>query len=149
LKDKKNFDITQLKNIAEDFSNTHATSIYVKNGKEEIKLKKNNTVIFSEQSFQFENTEKSENSNITEEKNIYIEAERVGKFFSAHAPDSPDRIKNGSIVAGGEKVGNIVSMDVIYDVFAPFDVKIKEIMIEDGNMVEYGQALFCIHPLED
>jgi acetyl-CoA carboxylase biotin carboxyl carrier protein len=79
-----------------------------------------------------------------EEKTFYIESDRVGKFFSLYPPDSDKRLKKGDFIKKGDKLGYIVSMDVVYDIKSNSDGIVKDILISDGEMVEYGQALFEI-----
>lgn len=139
MKEKRKIDLDLAENIMSDFSESSATSLEIKKDKFRLSMKKRPVIIGNNHKSQeivnfSENTEK--------ENKIYIESDRVGRFFSANPPDSPQRLKKGDFIPKGTKIANIVSMNVVYDILAPFDLKISECLAEDGDMLEYGQAVF-------
>jgi len=71
----------------------------------------------------------------------YINAPMVGIF---HVVDGVARI--GAAVAEGQIVGAIESMKLDNDVKANVSGVVKEVMVEDGMPVEYGQPLFRVAP---
>ena len=57
-------------------------------------------------------------------------------------------LKVGDIVHKGEEIANLESMKMENPVLAPFDAQIVEICVKLNQMVEEGQLLFVLQPLE-
>jgi pyruvate carboxylase len=57
-------------------------------------------------------------------------------------------LKVGDIVHKGEEIANLESMKMENPIVAPFDAQIIEICIKLNQMVEEGQLLFVLQPLE-
>ncbi|PLX15716.1 MAG: hypothetical protein C0601_12110 [Candidatus Muiribacterium halophilum] len=148
---KKSIDTKLIKDVLKKFEESEATSLKLELNSKKLKIKKAIPIqpVISDL---YENQIIEQNKNIIEksddkDKNVFIEADRVGKYFSIHPPDSPDRLKEGDTIAHGERMGHIVSMEVVYDVFAPFDLVVKNIYINDSDPVEYGQALYEVEAI--
>jgi len=58
-------------------------------------------------------------------------------------------LKVGDIVHKGEEIANLESMKMENPIVAPFDAQIVEICIKLNQMVEEGQLLFVLKPLEE
>jgi len=57
-------------------------------------------------------------------------------------------LKVGDIVHKGEEIANLESMKMENPVLAPFDAQIVEICVKLNQMVEEGQLLFVLQPIE-
>jgi len=57
-------------------------------------------------------------------------------------------LKVGDIVKKGEEIANLESMKMENPIVAPFDAQIVEICVKVNQMVEEGQLLFVLKPLE-
>lgn len=77
---------------------------------------------------------------------IKITSPLVGFFHLSPTPVSPPYVNIGDTVLPRQTVGAIEVMGVINEVEAKTGGKIKEILVEDGQSVEYGQPLFLIEP---
>lgn len=66
------------------------------------------------------------------------------RFYRSPAPDEPPFIEQGDSVAAGEPLATLEVMKTYNDVEAPFDCEILEILVEDGQAVEYNQPLFRV-----
>jgi acetyl-CoA carboxylase biotin carboxyl carrier protein len=73
-----------------------------------------------------------------------VEAPMIGTFYAAPAPGQPPFVQPGSQVAAGDKLCLIEVMKLYTTIFAPVAGIIREICAQDGELVEYGQALFVI-----
>jgi len=71
-----------------------------------------------------------------------ISAPMVGIF---HVHDGVARV--GATVSEGQVVGAIESMKLDNDIKSEVSGVIKEVMVEDGMPVEYGQPLFRLEPV--
>lgn len=66
----------------------------------------------------------------------------VGVFYSASAPDAEPYVKVGSKVNKGDVVCIIEAMKLMNEITATESGTIEEILIENGQIAEYGQPLF-------
>jgi acetyl-CoA carboxylase biotin carboxyl carrier protein len=78
---------------------------------------------------------------------LLVTAERVG-FFRVAGQQAGGARRAGERVAGGAVLGAIDSLSVPIPVLVPRGGLIEEVLVEDGQAVEYGQPLFAIHPDE-
>ena len=79
-----------------------------------------------------------------QEGSTYIRAPMPSRFYRSPAPDEPPFVQVGDIVNTGEPVGVLEVMKTYNPVEAPFNCEILEILAEDGDAVEYSQALFRV-----
>lgn len=70
----------------------------------------------------------------------------VGTFYRAPAPNSPPFIEIGDHVVPGQVLCIIEAMKVMNEIEADRPGKIVEILVEDGEPIEYGQVLFYLEP---
>jgi len=77
-------------------------------------------------------------------KGEYITSPMVGTFYRAPSPDSPPFVKVGDVVSKGQTLGIIEAMKIFNEIEAEFDCKILEILVEDGQPVEYDMPLFLV-----
>ena len=80
-----------------------------------------------------------------EEKGIsIIKSPMVGTFYSAASPESPAFVKIGSKVSNDSVVCIIEAMKVMNEIQAEVSGTISELLVENGEAIEYGQPLFKI-----
>lgn len=65
----------------------------------------------------------------------------VGTFYSAASPDAEPFVKPGQAVKAGETVFIVESMKVMNEVPADQDGIVAEVLVQDGDPVEYGQPV--------
>lgn len=70
----------------------------------------------------------------------------VGTFYTASSPESPPFISVGQTVNEDTVVCIIEAMKVMNEIKAEAQGVIREILVENGSPVEYGQALFSLDP---
>lgn len=78
------------------------------------------------------------------EEKDYVKAPLVGVFYEAASPEQDPFVKVGSRVSKGDTLCLIEAMKMMNEVTAPKDGVIKEILVENGDMVEYDAPLFVI-----
>ena len=71
-----------------------------------------------------------------------IKSPMVGTFYSAPSPDSAPFVKAGDTVAADTVVCIIEAMKVMNEITAENTGKIAEVLVGNGDNVEYGQPLF-------
>ena len=73
-----------------------------------------------------------------------VKAPLVGTFYSASAPDAAPFVKVGDTVKKGQVLGIIEAMKLMNEIESEYDGVVEAILVENGQMVEYGQNLFII-----
>ncbi|MBC2596318.1 acetyl-CoA carboxylase biotin carboxyl carrier protein [Ruficoccus amylovorans] len=74
----------------------------------------------------------------------FIKSPMVGTFYRAPGPDSSAFVEVGAEVKADSVVCIIEAMKVMNEIHAEAKGKILEILVENGQSVEYGQPLFKI-----
>ena len=73
-----------------------------------------------------------------------IKSPMVGTFYAAPAPDAPPFVQIGSQVEGGQVVCVVEAMKLMNEIKSEVRGKISEILVNNGDPVEFGQPLFSI-----
>lgn len=68
----------------------------------------------------------------------------VGTFYSAPSPDSEDFVKVGDQIKKGQVLGIIEAMKLMNEIESDFDGVVEAILVNNEDVVEYGQPLFRI-----
>jgi len=79
---------------------------------------------------------------------IEITSPMVGTFYRASAPDSEPYSEVGDTVEADDVVCIIEAMKVMNEIKAEIAGEVVEILVENGDVIEYGQPLFKIKPKE-
>ena len=81
---------------------------------------------------------------IQEEKYKIIKSPMVGTFYSKPSPNKETFVKTGDIVKKGQVICIVEAMKLMNEIESEYDGKIVEILVKDGEAVEYGKPLFRI-----
>jgi acetyl-CoA carboxylase biotin carboxyl carrier protein len=73
-----------------------------------------------------------------------VKSPMVGTFYRSPAPDAKPFIEVGGTVKEGQTICVIEAMKLMNEIEADASGTIKSILVENGQPVEYGQALFII-----
>jgi len=73
-----------------------------------------------------------------------VKSPMVGTFYRASAPGAAAFVEIGSTVKQGETICIIEAMKLLNEIEADASGVIKEILVENGQPVEFGQPLFII-----
>jgi len=73
-----------------------------------------------------------------------ITSPMVGTFYQAPSPDSPPYVKVGDKVKKGQTLCIIEAMKIMNELEAEFDCEILEVLVEDGQPVEFDTPLFRV-----
>lgn len=83
--------------------------------------------------------------NVKEEvKGNIIKSPMVGTFYSKPNPDSKEFVKVGDKVKKGQTLCIIEAMKLMNEIESEFDGEIKEILVRNEEMVDFGKPLFVI-----
>lgn len=90
---------------------------------------------------------KPESSDATvEEKLASIKSPMVGTFYRAPAPDAPSYVEVGDEINEDTVLCIVEAMKLMNEIKAETRGKVAQILVENGQPVEYGQPLFIIEP---
>jgi acetyl-CoA carboxylase biotin carboxyl carrier protein len=81
---------------------------------------------------------------LDEENKHYIKSPMVGIFYAAPSPDSDDFVKIGTSINMGDPLCVIEAMKMMNQIEADTSGTISEVLIKNGEPVEFGQNLFII-----
>jgi acetyl-CoA carboxylase biotin carboxyl carrier protein len=71
-----------------------------------------------------------------------LRSPQVGTFYLSAEPHGDPFVHEGSSVEPGQVIGLIEAMKLINEVEAEVGGVVRRVLVEDGQPVEYGQALF-------
>lgn len=89
-------------------------------------------------------TKAAESNQKPREKGHILKSPMVGTFYRAPNPDAAPFVKAGDLVKAGQTVCIIEAMKLMNEIEADISGQVVEILVENGEMVEYGQELFVI-----
>ena len=78
-----------------------------------------------------------------EEGNI-VKSPMVGTFYMKPAPNAKPYVEVGQKVKKGDVLCIIEAMKLMNEIESEFDGEIAEVLLKDGEMVEFGKPLFKI-----
>jgi acetyl-CoA carboxylase biotin carboxyl carrier protein len=80
------------------------------------------------------------------EELYYIKSPIVGTFFKAPSPNSEAFVSVGDFVEKGSVVCIVEAMKLMNEIESDVAGEIINILVENGQPVEYGEKLFAIRP---
>lgn len=141
----------KIKQLMQDMGNSKLTSLDIdfpdgtkismkKDEKEVVKVVPQTVTI---QENKLKETQNEESTEIIEEGNI-VKSPMVGTFYIKPAPDASAYVEIGRKVKKGDVLCIIEAMKLMNEIESEFDGEIMEILVKDGETVEYGKPLFRI-----
>lgn len=88
--------------------------------------------------------EENTKSEIIEDEGNVVKSPMVGTFYIKPSPTSEPYVEIGKDVKQGDTLCIIEAMKLMNEIESEFSGKVTEILVKDGEMVEYGTALFKI-----
>lgn len=84
-----------------------------------------------------------------EAKHTFVSAHLVGIFHRWAKPKGGMLVAVGDLVKVGQLVATIESLNIINEVESPVAGKVVEILVQEGQPVEYGQHLLAVELVEN
>ncbi|MCX7732241.1 MAG: acetyl-CoA carboxylase biotin carboxyl carrier protein [candidate division WOR-3 bacterium] len=84
---------------------------------------------------------------VTAVKTEPITSPMVGTFYSRARPEAPAFVEKGDIVEPGQTLCIVEAMKLMNEIQAEKKCRIIDILVKDGDSVEYGQPLMLVEPL--
>ena len=144
----------KIKQLMEDMGNSKLTSIDIdfpdgtkismkKEEKQVVKVVETQEIAESKKVNTTTNVEEN-NIEATEENFNTVKSPMVGTFYLKPSPDSEPYVQVGQKVKRGDTLCIIEAMKLMNEIESEFDREIAEVLLKDGEMVEYGKPLFKI-----
>jgi oxaloacetate decarboxylase alpha subunit len=77
---------------------------------------------------------------------VIIKSPMVGTFYRAPAPDAPPFVEVGQDLDVGQVVCIIEAMKLMNEIKSEVAGRITDILVQNGDPVEFGQPLFAVEP---
>jgi len=147
-------DIKDIKKILEAFDKSKANILEFENDEFRIYLDKSVTTNIAPQSAPQPQSQPQEKIVQQVEAKVECDVEgelitspMVGTFYQAPSPDSPPYVRVGDKVKKGQTLCIIEAMKIMNELEAEYDCEILEVLVEDGQPVEFDTPLFRVKKL--
>jgi acetyl-CoA carboxylase biotin carboxyl carrier protein len=81
---------------------------------------------------------------VEDAKTGIIKSPMVGTFYKSPSPDAPQFVKIGDMVEPGKTVCIIEAMKIMNEIKSEIKGKVKEIIVENAQAVEFNQPLIIV-----
>ena len=135
----------KIKQLINDMGNSKLTSVDIE-FPDGVKIKMEKNVSIVADSAQVAVMESVKEKSVTEEvkSGNIVKSPMVGTFYSKSSPTSNPYVEIGAEVKKGTVLCIVEAMKLMNEIESEFNGKIAEILVKDGEAVEYGQPLFRI-----
>ena len=146
-------DIRKVKKLMELLEKSGMAEIEIKEGEESVKISRYGnsplmTPTVSQQPAAMVTPSQVESTTAvnkgTELNDDLISSPMVGTYYSAPSPSAKPFVTVGQHVNKGDTVGIIEAMKIMNQIEADHSGTVVEILVKDGEAVEFGQALIVI-----
>jgi acetyl-CoA carboxylase biotin carboxyl carrier protein len=151
MPEKKGLDLDILKQIIQIMKDDDLCEVCIEQNDVKIQVKRGFSqpnIVTQDLSVNTANTEsaKSHQSGNLPDDAITISAPMVGTFYRSASADAAPYVKVGDTIKAGDVICIIEAMKLMNEITAELDCEIEEILLEDGQPVEYDQPIFRIRP---
>ena len=149
-------DIRKVKKLIEMLEESNLNEIEIKEGEESVKLVKAQVSTIKEQIVSSVNeapkvssteNQDQKNSEMEKEEQILgktVDSPMVGTFYGAPNPGADDFVSVGDKISEGDVLCIIEAMKMMNEVKSDFSGTVKQVLVENAEPVEFGQALFVV-----
>lgn len=149
----------EIKELIEILDKSTLTEINIEDTKGKVTLKKEKeteiittqisqmpveTAVMPTPQVQATDNNKAEAPKAASDNHKTINAPMVGTFYKSPSPDEEAYVQVGDTVSNETTVCILEAMKLFNEIQAEISGEIVEILVEDGQMVEYGQPLFKV-----
>ena len=140
----------KIKQLMEDMGNSKLTAIDIDfpDGTK-ISMKKETAVkvatpVVEVETETISSVEKTQEVSAQVVKGNIVKSPMVGTFYLKPSPTSESYVEVGKNVKKGDTLCIIEAMKLMNEIESEFEGTVKEILVKDGEAVEYGKPLFII-----
>lgn len=142
--------ISDIKELAAIMKENDLTCVEFENENGKVKLCKNVTTTVVKETAASPESIGVSSPALSEQNNVYSNADyivspTVGVFYKSPSPESKPYVEVGSNVKTGDVICIIEAMKMMNEIQADRDGVITEVMVKDGDLVEFDQPMFKIN----
>ncbi len=140
-------DLRKIRKLIEIFNASHLGEMEIRDGDESIRLTRAAAAISSEPTVPLPTVEAVPSSSIddVEDKDSFpIQSPMVGTFYAATAPQDSPLVAVGDKVSVGQPICFIEAMKIFNEIESDESGTIVSVLKDDGDPVEFGEALFLL-----
>ena len=78
---------------------------------------------------------------------ITLNSPIVGTFYVTPSPEAPPFVEVGSVIKKGQVICIVEAMKVMNEIESEIDAEVAQILVANGQPVEFGEGLFKLRPL--
>ena len=82
-----------------------------------------------------------------EEGTVLVRSPIVGTFYRSPSPDAPSFVEIGAKVKKGQVICIIEAMKVMNEIEAEIEAEVIDVLVANGQPVEFGELMFRLRPL--
>lgn len=138
----------KLKEFIKFMEDNNLNELEIEEGGKRIRLKKNSSdqpVVISQTPSQAQAPAAPE-SKPNESNTLEIKSPMVGTFYAAPSPGAKSYVEIGMAVKPGDIVCIVEAMKLMNEIKAEVGGKVVQILVDNGDPIEFGQTLFAIEP---
>lgn len=137
----------KIKQLMEDMGNSKLSSIdidFPDGTKIRMKKAENTSEKIAEKEIKHDIKEEIQPIEEKVENQKIVKSPMVGTFYLKPSPTSEPYTEIGNEVKKGDVICIIEAMKLLNEIESEFEGRVKEILVKDGETVEYGEPLFII-----
>ena len=96
---------------------------------------------------QFQKQSSPESTKETSSKTVEIKSPIVGTFYRAPSPEAPPYVEVGQTIEAGQVICIIEAMKLMNEIKSEIKGNVLEILVDNAEPVEFGQAILLIEPI--
>ena len=142
-------DMQELKDIIRLLKEEGLTEITVSDGDQRVTVKRDFQATPAQQVLQTPSIDTTPQPVVSElpERDFQLMAPLVGTFYLRPSPDDEAFVSIGDVVQAGDTVCIIEAMKVMNEIKAETPGRVRQALLDDGAVVEFGQPLFLFEKL--
>ncbi|MBU5460970.1 acetyl-CoA carboxylase biotin carboxyl carrier protein [Anaerostipes sp. MSJ-23] len=142
-------DIQEMKELIQAVSNSNIDKFKFENDEYKITLEKNEAkIVTSEDLPKVQEVctvaAPEKDTDKAQVEGNQVTAPLVGTFYAAPAEDADPFVSVGDTVKKGQVIGIVEAMKLMNEVESDYEGTVTDILVENGEMVEYGQPLIIV-----
>ena len=140
--------IDQIITLINTVSKSSLSSFTLEEGNMKLSLEANRGVSFSQSPVQVASSVSHQQEPVEESLEVgdIISSPLVGTFYAAASEDADPYVKVGDTINKGQVIGIVEAMKLMNHVESEYSGVVSEILVQNSEMVEYGQPLIRVIP---
>ncbi len=138
--------VSEIKELMDKMSKTGLTAVEISDGDFSLALKAERTAVSAGEAPLSAGSSHAAPAAAQPEEltgNI-VKSPLVGTYYAKPAPDKPDFVAVGQQVKKGDVLFIVESMKLMNEIQSDYSGTVREILAQNGQMVEYGQPVLVI-----